>query len=263
MCVCTHTFLFPAVSFPLPTFLGWKYFIAVALPLFSFLGESAQSSPSVALLCLCSLLHMLCEYLQAVSYVFNLKRIFHQISPMCMKATPFSEVEIGFYSILLRFLLLSQCTVVCLRSWDTPNTLLSWLCKLMVRKGHNHLLITIWIFFLFFFCQADLNTNIEDESRSFYGVSSQYESPENMVITCSTKVCSFGKQVVEKVEVRSRHLGARLPLAAVLSLQVFASCLCISRQNISHDSCQGDGCYRYKITQPAKWSCHRISLKIC
>ncbi|XP_053790734.1 transcriptional enhancer factor TEF-3 [Vidua chalybeata] len=47
---------------------------------------------------------------------------------------------------------------------------------------------------------ADLNTNIEDESRSFYGVSSQYESPENMVITCSTKVCSFGKQVVEKVE---------------------------------------------------------------
>lgn len=60
-------------------------------------------------------------------------------------------------------------------------------------------------FFSLFFWQADLNTNIEDESRSFYGVSSQYESPENMVITCSTKVCSFGKQVVEKVEVRSRH----------------------------------------------------------
>ncbi|XDB50898.1 hypothetical protein AB1E18_004454 [Capra hircus] len=47
---------------------------------------------------------------------------------------------------------------------------------------------------------ADLNTNMEDEGGSFYGVSSQYESPENMVITCSTKVCSFGKQVVEKVE---------------------------------------------------------------
>ncbi|XP_057559983.1 transcriptional enhancer factor TEF-3 isoform X6 [Hippopotamus amphibius kiboko] len=47
---------------------------------------------------------------------------------------------------------------------------------------------------------ADLNTNIEDEGSSFYGVSSQYESPENMTITCSTKVCSFGKQVVEKVE---------------------------------------------------------------
>lgn len=49
--------------------------------------------------------------------------------------------------------------------------------------------------------QADLNTNMEDGGSSFYGVSSQYESPENMIITCSTKVCSFGKQVVEKVEV--------------------------------------------------------------
>uniref|UniRef100_A0A8C1K8C6 TEA domain family member 1b n=1 Tax=Cyprinus carpio TaxID=7962 RepID=A0A8C1K8C6_CYPCA len=47
---------------------------------------------------------------------------------------------------------------------------------------------------------ADLNCNIQDETGAFYGVSSQYESPENMTITCSTKVCSFGKQVVEKVE---------------------------------------------------------------
>ncbi|CAB1339450.1 unnamed protein product [Coregonus sp. 'balchen'] len=47
---------------------------------------------------------------------------------------------------------------------------------------------------------ADLNCNIEDEAGSFYGVTSQYESSENMTITCSTKVCSFGKQVVEKVE---------------------------------------------------------------
>ncbi|XP_029455837.1 transcriptional enhancer factor TEF-3 isoform X2 [Rhinatrema bivittatum] len=47
---------------------------------------------------------------------------------------------------------------------------------------------------------ADLNTDVQDEVGSFYGVSSQYESPENMIITCSTKVCSFGKQVVEKVE---------------------------------------------------------------
>ncbi|XP_071452622.1 transcriptional enhancer factor TEF-1 isoform X2 [Hetaerina americana] len=47
---------------------------------------------------------------------------------------------------------------------------------------------------------ADLNTNIQDEAGAFYGVTSQYESNENMTITCSTKVCSFGKQVVEKVE---------------------------------------------------------------
>ncbi|XP_037070889.1 transcriptional enhancer factor TEF-1-like [Pollicipes pollicipes] len=47
---------------------------------------------------------------------------------------------------------------------------------------------------------ADLNTSVQDASGAFYGVTSQYESPENMTITCSTKVCSFGKQVVEKVE---------------------------------------------------------------
>uniref|UniRef100_A0A673YU68 TEA domain family member 1a n=1 Tax=Salmo trutta TaxID=8032 RepID=A0A673YU68_SALTR len=47
---------------------------------------------------------------------------------------------------------------------------------------------------------ADLNCNIQDDSGAFYGVTSQYESSENMTITCSTKVCSFGKQVVEKVE---------------------------------------------------------------
>uniref|UniRef100_A0A8C7UKW1 TEA domain transcription factor 1 n=1 Tax=Oncorhynchus mykiss TaxID=8022 RepID=A0A8C7UKW1_ONCMY len=47
---------------------------------------------------------------------------------------------------------------------------------------------------------ADLNCNIQDEVGAFYGVTSQYESSENMTITCSTKVCSFGKQVVEKVE---------------------------------------------------------------
>uniref|UniRef100_A0A672Q7S6 Transcriptional enhancer factor TEF-1 n=1 Tax=Sinocyclocheilus grahami TaxID=75366 RepID=A0A672Q7S6_SINGR len=47
---------------------------------------------------------------------------------------------------------------------------------------------------------ADLNCNILEDSGAFYGVTSQYESAENMTITCSTKVCSFGKQVVEKVE---------------------------------------------------------------
>jgi len=47
---------------------------------------------------------------------------------------------------------------------------------------------------------ADLNTNISDEGSSFYGVTTKYESQENMTIQVSTKVCSFGKQVVEKVE---------------------------------------------------------------
>lgn len=60
------------------------------------------------------------------------------------------------------------------------------------------------VFFLVKFW-ADLNTNICDEAGAFYGVSSTYESNENMTITCSTKVCSFGKQVVEKVETEFGH----------------------------------------------------------
>ncbi|XP_036386404.1 transcriptional enhancer factor TEF-5-like isoform X1 [Megalops cyprinoides] len=48
---------------------------------------------------------------------------------------------------------------------------------------------------------ADLNiSGMQDGPGSFYGVSSQYSSSESMTITVSTKVCSFGKQVVEKVE---------------------------------------------------------------
>ncbi|XP_017477615.1 PREDICTED: transcriptional enhancer factor TEF-5-like [Rhagoletis zephyria] len=47
---------------------------------------------------------------------------------------------------------------------------------------------------------ADLSTSLPDDSGAFYGVTSQYESNDNMTISCSTKVCSFGKQVVEKVE---------------------------------------------------------------
>lgn len=49
---------------------------------------------------------------------------------------------------------------------------------------------------------------MQDDPAAFYGVTSQYESSENMTITCSTKVCSFGKQVVEKVEVRTRSCCA-------------------------------------------------------
>ena len=65
--------------------------------------------------------------------------------------------------------------------------------KELFEKGPSQLffLVKFW---------ADLNTNISDDASAFYGSSSTYESSENMTITCSTKVCSFGKQVVEKVE---------------------------------------------------------------
>lgn len=118
------------------------------------------------------------------------------------------------------------------------NTLQPWLCKGMVKTYCNRQLITIYFSPLsllpslpaFYFCwQADLNTNIEDESRSFYGVSSQYESPENMVITCSTKVCSFGKQVVEKVEV-----GIRLLVCFAVT----------SSMHPAYIPCQRGGCHR-------------------
>lgn len=47
---------------------------------------------------------------------------------------------------------------------------------------------------------GDINTNLQDEAGAFYGVTSLYENNENLTIEVSTKVCSFGKQVVEKVE---------------------------------------------------------------
>lgn len=65
--------------------------------------------------------------------------------------------------------------------------------------------------------QADLNSSgMQDGPGSFYGVSSQYSSHENMTITVSTKVCSFGKQVVEKVEVRPAESAFR-PSESVLA----------------------------------------------
>lgn len=54
------------------------------------------------------------------------------------------------------------------------------------------------------FFQADLSIDVEEGSGIFYGVSSQYSGTENITISVSTKVCSFGKQVVEKVEVRKK-----------------------------------------------------------
>ncbi|VDO95341.1 unnamed protein product [Soboliphyme baturini] len=47
---------------------------------------------------------------------------------------------------------------------------------------------------------ADVSFNVADEQAALFAVDSRYESSENITISVSTKVCSFGKQVVEKVE---------------------------------------------------------------
>ncbi|XP_034551975.1 transcriptional enhancer factor TEF-5 isoform X1 [Notolabrus celidotus] len=71
--------------------------------------------------------------------------------------------------------------------------------KELYEKGpHNaFFLVKFW---------ADLSSDVEEGSGVFYGVSSQYSGAENITISVSTKVCSFGKQVVEKVETEYAHL---------------------------------------------------------
>ncbi|MEQ2290548.1 Transcriptional enhancer factor TEF-5 [Ameca splendens] len=71
--------------------------------------------------------------------------------------------------------------------------------KELYEKGpHNSFfLVKFW---------ADLSGDIEEGSGAFYGVSSQYSGAENITISVSTKVCSFGKQVVEKVETEYARL---------------------------------------------------------
>lgn len=71
----------------------------------------------------------------------------------------------------------------------------------LIGRGGAHFLKTELLKLVVLF-QADLSSDIEEGSGVFYGVSSQYSGTENITISVSTKVCSFGKQVVEKVEVR-------------------------------------------------------------
>lgn len=47
---------------------------------------------------------------------------------------------------------------------------------------------------------VDLNYVMEEGVSALYAVTNLFESPEPMTVSCSTKVCSFGNQVVEKVE---------------------------------------------------------------
>ena len=49
--------------------------------------------------------------------------------------------------------------------------------------------------------QADLGCDWDDAVAQSFVFANKYESKENMEIKVSTQVCSFGKQVVEKIEV--------------------------------------------------------------
>ena len=82
-----------------------------------------------------------------------------------------------------------------------------------LRELYNH--GAPCIFFLVKF-GANLNQGPSGEevgasgsNGGFCGVSSQYESLENVTLTCCSKVCSSGKQVVEKVETERAQLEDR------------------------------------------------------
>ena len=56
-------------------------------------------------------------------------------------------------------------------------------------------------FLVKFWADLNIGNTMIDDPRSFYGVTSHFESADRMSLCLSTKVCSFGKEAVEKVEV--------------------------------------------------------------
>ncbi|KAG9508613.1 Transcriptional enhancer factor TEF-1, partial [Fragariocoptes setiger] len=58
---------------------------------------------------------------------------------------------------------------------------------------------------------ANIKSSDIDQQNAFYGFSCEFVSPLKMSITCSTKVCSFGQQVVEKVELVELDKHSRAP----------------------------------------------------
>ncbi|CAO2608786.1 Transcriptional enhancer factor TEF-5, partial [Lemmus lemmus] len=73
--------------------------------------------------------------------------------------------------------------------------------KELYEKGPPNAFFLVKFWVRLFLPTQDLNSTVQEGPGAFYGVSSQYSSADSMTISVSTKVCSFGKQVVEKVEV--------------------------------------------------------------
>lgn len=171
MRVCTHTRLLSALSLSPYLWIQrgkallqllYLYFSTLVrqLRLACLLHCSVSTVPS-CLLSTCfvstSMLYWHCAVTvnigwgKGLCHVFNVKRIFHQISPMYMQI-PTTIFWSGNWFLVhnLQISLLAWRAFICLRSSGYSGALQSWLCKVMVKKYHNHLLITIYFSSPFF-----------------------------------------------------------------------------------------------------------------